>query len=388
MKKTKNQFKTPFFAKGHFDLWFFMFVFLLLTIGLVMMFSASYRYAQQNYDDSLYFIKRQGVFALIGLAIMVFTSKIDYSNFNRRWIAFGLIIASLVMLIAVFAFPAYKGQWHRWIDLKIFQFQPSDVAKFSIVIFLAYWIAVKREKMKTWSHGILPSFIVIGIICGLIIIEPHLSATVLIAIIGLTMIFIGGADWKKLALIGAVAIGLVSIYLFGIKGISYVSERLQGWLDKDFSPQDGRWQINQALYAIGSGGFTGVGIGKSVQKELYVSEPQNDFIFAIVCEEMGFLGAAFIIILFVLLVWRGFKIAMQAPDRFGSMLAMGLTFQVGLQAVLNIAVVTDTIPNTGISLPFFSYGGTALVMLLAQMGVILSISKAGNRQKMLMQAET
>jgi cell division protein FtsW len=223
----------------------------------------------------------------------------------------------------------------------------------------------------------------------LIVAEHHLSATILTFLIGVVLMYVGGAP-PKIFVIAASLAGLLilALVLFPEQILQlfrslpdYMSGRIIAWLDKDYSPLDARWQTNQSLYAIGSGGMLGSGIGNSRQKYMYVSEPQNDFVFAIVCEELGFIGAALIIALFILFVWRGFIIAMRAPDRFGTLLTIGLVFQVGLQAALNIAVVTDTIPNTGISLPFFSYGGTALMMLLFEMGVVLSVSRATSFRK-------
>ena len=213
--------------------------------------------------------------------------------------------------------------------------------------------------------------------------ENHLSGTILMFSIGVAMMFFGEVKMRWFV-IGAVAVIAVVVFfvIFPDKLPSYAAKRITAWLDKDFDPFGARWQTNQSLYAIGSGGFLGAGLGNSKQKHLYVSEPQNDFIFSIVCEELGFIGATAIIILFGLLVWRGFVIAMKARDRFGALLAMGLVFQVGLQVALNIAVVTDTVPNTGISLPFFSYGGTSLMILLMEMGIVLSVSRYSRVRKM------
>lgn len=235
--------------------------------------------------------------------------------------------------------------------------------------------------MKTFRYGILPFLIVLGVISGLMVLEPHLSGTILILTIGIVMMFVGGVDLKWFALgVGLLAAGIVVVVMIpGI--IEYAQSRLEYWLDPFADPQGKGFQTIQSLLAIGSGGVMGLGLGNSRQKYLYIPEPQNDFVFSIVCEELGLVGASIIVILFALLVWRGYVIAIRAQDKFGTMLSVGLTTQVGLQALLNIAVVTNTIPNTGISLPFFSYGGTALMMLLAQMGVILSVSRRAALEK-------
>ncbi|MBP5271975.1 MAG: FtsW/RodA/SpoVE family cell cycle protein, partial [Clostridia bacterium] len=223
---------------------------------------------------------------------------------------------------------------------------------------------------------------ILAVTCVLVYQENHVSGTLLIFAIGVMMMFLAGFDYKWFA-IGAVALAILVFVVVQNPGIlpEHAQPRILAWVDKSYDPLGVRWQTNQAVYAIGSGGFFGVGLGNSKMKQLYVSEPQNDFIFSIICEELGFIGALFIVILFALLVWRGFVIGLHAKDRFGSWLAMGIVFQVGLQAALNIGVVTDVLPNTGISLPFFSYGGTSLLMLIFEMGVVLSISRTAKLKK-------
>ena len=234
--------------------------------------------------------------------------------------------------------------------------------------------------MKTFKEGILPFVILLGLVCVLLIKEPHLSATVLVFFIGAVLMIVGGIRLRWLALGGGVAVGgFILVVATGI--VSYASDRINVWFNPWSDPQGDGFQTIQSIYAIGSGGLWGRGIGQSRQKYLWVPEPHNDFIFSIVCEELGLIGAVAILAAFCVLVWRGITIARRAPDRFGGLLAMGITFQVGLQAALNVLVVTDTIPNTGIGLPFFSYGGTALLMLLAQMGVLLSISRQSSVKK-------
>lgn len=365
-----------------FDVPFFTLIMVLLMIGLSMLFSASHVYAYYNEDgDSLFYIKKQLVYAVLGVVAMLFISKIDYHKL--RVFAYPLFGASIVLLLLVFVVPPVMKNYRRWLKIPgtSLTFQPSDIAKFAVVLLFAHLITQNYDKMKTFKYGIAPFGIALLPTCLLIYKEPHLSGALLVLGIGAVMMYVGGArsGWFIAA---AVAVGalLLAIFLFP-DILSHASARIASWLDKDADPLGARWQTNQSLYAIGSGGFLGVGFGNSKQKFLYVSEPQNDFIFSIVCEELGFVGALAIIVLFILLLYRGFVIALRAPDRFGSMLAIGLVSQVGLQTALNIAVVTDTIPNTGISLPFFSYGGTALIMLLAEMGVVLGISRAANVMK-------
>ena len=355
----------------HMDATFLIIILVLLTFGLIMLFSASYAYAYYQYGDSLYFIKRQAIFAVMGIAGMLFVSCINYHVLLKfvPWFFGG----GLLLLVIVLFMPEQKGA-RRWIDLKIITFQPSEIMKFALVLLFAYLIMKNYDKMGTFRYGVLPFMIPLGIVCVLMILEPHLSGTILIVSIALVMMFVGGVKYRYyVALLIIAALGVLLVILYG--GIGYVEARLASWLDPFSDPQGDTYQTVQSLLAIGSGGFTGLGLGNSRQKYLYLPEPQNDFIFSIVCEELGFIGAVVLVTLFALFVVRGFIIASRAPDKFGSMLAVGLTAQIGIQVIVNIAVVTNTIPNTGISLPFFSYGGTALLMQLLQMGVVLNISR-------------
>jgi len=284
------------------------------------------------------------------------------------------MIVTIALLGLVFIFPPINNA-QRWIQLPFSTVQPSEIAKFAIVILFAQ-IAVKNHgKMHTFRHGVLPFLPVLIILGGLIIMQPHLSGTILVLSIGAIVMFIGGMSIKWLFAAGGAGVGAIAILLMIPDMLNHAMVRLEHWQDPFIDPRGAGFQTIQSLFAIGSGGLMGVGLGNSRQKFLYLPEPQNDFIFSIVTEELGFVGATLIIILYALLVWRGFVIGMRCRDRFGSLVAVGLTAQVGLQTVLNIMVVTNTIPNTGVSLPFFSYGGTSLVMLLCQMGVVLAISR-------------
>lgn len=355
----------------HMDATFLIIVLILLTFGLIMLFSASYAYALYQYGNSFHFIQRQAIFAAVGIIGMLFISCIDY-HVLRKFV-FWIYAGGIGLLILVFAFPPVKGA-RRWINLGFMTFQPSEVVKFALILLFAYLISVNYEKMGTFRYGILPFMIPLGLVCGLMYFEPHISGIVLMISIALVMMFVGGVKYRYYVGILVIAVlGVLAIIMFG--GIEYVEARLISWLDPFSDMQGDTYQTAQSLLAIGSGGFTGLGLGNSRQKYLYLPEPQNDFIFSIVCEELGFIGAMALIILFALFVVRGFIIASRAPDKFGSMLAVGLTAQIGIQAIVNIAVVTNTIPNTGISLPFFSYGGTALMMQLFQMGIVLNISR-------------
>ncbi len=361
---------------------FFGCVMILLTVGLVMLFSASYAFAYYNYGNSYKFIVRQAEFAVIGVVIMIAISYVDYHWYVKKgipWLVYGV---SIGMLLLVLALPPMQADfdYKRWIYFGGFSFQPSEVAKFSIILLFSYLISKNYKRMKEFKYGILYFFALLGAVCVLLVLEPHLSATVLVFAIGVILMIVGGIKMKHMLIVGGVGlIGLVGVVLSG--AVSYASSRFQYWLDPWADATGKGYQTIQSLLAIGSGGLWGRGLGNSRQKYLWVPEPHNDFIFSIVCEELGLIGALCILIGFGVLIWRGVSIAMRAPDRFGSLLAMGIIFQIGLQTVLNILVVTNTIPNTGISLPFFSYGGTSLLMLLGQMGIVLSISRSSTVRK-------
>ncbi len=398
-KTAKKSAISKYLAVGSFDLPFLLLVIVILTFGLVMLFSASYTYAYYKNDgDSAYYFKRQLIFAVLGVIAMLAVSKVKYDYFK----IFSIIALpiSWVLLVIVLILPAKFGEFHRWIYIGSFSFQPSEIAKLALIMFCAWGMDRNHQKIigKTTNKSefaktvervtngkivIYDSFIqlcIYGIIivftAGLVYLENHLSGTLLMLGIGVVMMFLG--EFKKHWFVMIVILGVIALIIFVSNPElleKYAGERITAWLDKDYEPRGARWQTNNSLYAIGSGGLFGTGLGNSKQKHLFVSEPQNDFIFSIVCEELGFIGASFIILLFALLVWRGIYIGIRAKDRFGALLSMGIVFQVGMQTALNIGVVTDTLPNTGISLPFFSYGGTSLMMLLFEMGMVLSVSR-------------
>ena len=375
-----KSFKDTYFLTGSIDIPFLGLTIALLTIGLIMLFSASYPYAYYYKDSSYYYFIRQIFFAVAGLVAMLLMSKINYKILKAIYKP--VFVVTIALLVIVLFYHTNVQNFKRWIPLGPVSIQPSDLAKFTIILTLAVYISKYYKKMKTMKYGILIPIGIIAIFCGLIYLEHHLSCTILMFFIGACLMFAGGSDWKLFAF------GLAVIVLLGFLVVSfptlienYAGKRIVAWLDKDYDPLNGRWQTNNSLYAIGSGGFFGVGLGNSKQKYLYVSEPQNDFIFSIVCEELGFFGAAIIIALFAALVIRGLIIASRCKDKFGSLLIIGVVAQIGLQVVLNILVVTDTLPNTGFALPFFSYGGTAIFMLLFEIGVVLSVSRKTNQQK-------
>ena len=365
--------------RGRFDVSFFFLVIVLQTIGLIMLFSASYVTALNEKGKSLYYVIRQGIFVLVGLVAMVAASYIDYHVWRKlKWVFYcgGLALMALAL---IYKSPNGSGA-KRWVYLPtqnhaIISFQPSEIMKFAIAIVCAHLIAMNYKQMKKMKYGLFPFGIILAPVAVLLVFQRHMSGLILMMLILFTMMFVGGSKFRWFVFMGGVVVALAVVAL-SFLGFDYIQVRLSNWLEPLSGDLRGtKWQTAQSLYAIGSGGLMGVGLGNSTQKFLYLSEPQNDFIFAIVCEELGFVGAVVIILLFILLVYSGISIALRAPDKFGCMLVIGLTAQIGWQALLNIAVVTNSIPNTGISLPFFSAGGTALTMQLAQMGVILNVSR-------------
>ena len=283
-----------------------------------------------------------------------------------------LYAVSIFLLIAVLFVGVSAGGAKRWINLAGQQFQPSEVAKFSLICMMAAMIAQYKEKMAQFRYGVVRMGAVVLLILALVALEKHLSAIMIIGIVSVVMMYVGGTRKRWIFLAMGVAVVFVVLY---VSVMGYAGDRITAWLNPEADARDKGYQVLQSQYAIGSGGAAGLGLGSSRQKHLFVPEPQNDFIFSILCEELGFVGACAVILLFALLLWRGITLAAHAPDRFGALLVVGFVVQVALQAVLNMAVVTNTIPNTGISLPFFSSGGTSLMMLLGEMGIVLSVSR-------------
>lgn len=388
-KKSKSKFRLfglDVFIGGGFDIVYMVLVLMLLTVGLVMMFSASYisaKYDSATNYDATYYIKRQLGFALVGVALMFIISRINPELMKK--VTPIIFAVSLVLLVLVLIHPYRldgKEDFKRWLKLGIV-FQPSDVAKLGIIMFFAWLLEKYRHQIETKWWVSLALFGLLGFLCVLIYLEKHLSCTILIMLIGIGMLFLGGVDRRWFILgftVGILLIAVVVIFRDQLLD-PYQADRIDSFIHKDYDDVDSRWQTNQSLFALGSGGFFGLGLGNSRQKYLYMPEPQNDFIFAIVGEELGFFRSMLIILLFAALVFRGFVIATKAKSMFERLLVLGISLQVGLQTILNILVVTDLMPNTGISLPFFSYGGTALVMQLVEMGMVLGVSRSGERKK-------
>ena len=380
-RKLKN---AKWFSVGMgIDLPFCLLILILLVIGTIMMFSASYAFAYYTVGDSFFYLKRQIIFIVLGIAAMAIMSFFNYNKLHKiAPIVLGVAYFSLLLVLII---PSVEGGVKRWIPLGIFNLQPSEIAKFAVILFFSHWASKYYKVMQLPKYSILPGVIVFGTIAGLLLLEPHYSGIVIVGVLTVIMLYIGGMKTKYL-IIGGIALGVIILLLAVTGGLSYAMSRMDGWgqalsAERGSDLWDQTWQTRNSLYAIGSGGLWGLGLGQSRQKFLYLPEPQNDFIFAIVVEELGLIGAAIILLIFALLVWRGITLSLRSKDKFGKLLGIGLTSQIGVQVVFNILVITDWLPNTGISLPFFSYGGSSLIMLLAQMGIVLSISRTANIER-------
>ncbi len=373
----KNKIKQLFLSRlpMRADTFLLLFTLLLVCMGSIMVASASYAYAASRYGDSTYFIRKQLFFVLIGLCVMWGTSRIPTALVKRA--AIPLYGATLLLLLATLAFGLSGNGAQRWIALGPLTFQPSELAKLTLVLMLAYYFSELRkkeegQKQRGFLHEIFIPLSITGLTCLLVVLQRHLSGLIIIAAIGVAVIFLSGAPIKPLALLCGGGVTGVGILAFALP---YARERLTVWQNPAAYPLEGGWQTLQGLMAIGSGGFFGLGLGKSRLKYSWVSEPANDFIFTITCEELGFLGAIFILLLFFLFIRRGYVIATRSADVFERTVALGIVSKIAIQVLLNIAVITNTIPNTGISLPFFSYGGSSLLMLFAEVGLLLGISR-------------
>ena len=357
---------------GRIDISFFFLVIVLMTIGLIMVFSASYATSLNENDSGLSIVLRQVVYAGLGLVAMLVASYFPYHLFQKFHRLIYLVC--LVMTVAALFFTDRTGTGaKRWIWLGGFSFQPSELLKFGLICVCAALVARNYRQMDTFKKGIAEFFYFIIPAFGVVALQRHMSWLMLMVLICGCMMFIAGSKVYYLVLL--VPVALLGLVILQFLGFDYIGSRIDAWLDPFSDIQGSTWQIVQSLYAIGSGGLFGVGLGNSTQKFLWLSEPQNDFIFAVVCEELGLVGALMIILLFALFVASGFSIAMRAPDKFGSMLVIGIILEFGVQALLNIAVVSNAMPTTGISLPFFSAGGSATLVQLAQIGIVLNVSR-------------
>lgn len=359
-------------------------VFLLLALGIVMVLSASAPSALSTYSNSYYYVIRQAAYALVGIILMFIISKVDYRIYKKLyWPAYWASIIALALVIMPVIGSGAKGAT-RWLDFGFIRFQPSELAKVGLIIFYAGYLSDHRTELNTFMGGFVkPLAWLIPPVLILFFLQDHLSAAIIIIAIVAIMMIMAGSKMKYFLTAGVLLVcvavaGMLLIAQLTGKG-DFRIDRILTFLDPWEDATGDGWQVIQGLYAIGSGGLFGVGLGNSKQKYLYIPEPHNDFIFAVLAEELGFVGCLIVIILFAVFIWRGVLISMKSKDCFGSLVAVGITSLVGLQAIMNIAVVTSSMPATGISLPFFSYGGTALVILLCSVGILLNISRSSSK---------
>ena len=404
----KNKLLSGLFVSNGMDIPFFIIMLGLMAFGLVMLLSSSYAYSYYETDgeSSLHFFFREIIFMGLGLTVMYVFSRLDYKKL--KYFANIALVGSwgLVLLTIVIGKIEGEGEINRWLDLGPFDIQPSEIAKFAVVLFCATGLDKNHNKMVstrpskvTWAvkladitngkvvftEGTVTLFFYaffIGLTAVFVLLGSHLSGAILILLFGVAMLWMGEgrARWFVIGGIAAVIVLVIVINFYDDIPVlkDYMAARIGSWLNKDLTDTDKRWQTNHSLFALGSGGFFGSGLGNSKQKYFYVSESHTDFIFSIIGEELGFVGCCLVLSLFALLILRGIYIGMRARDRFGALLAFGIMMQIGLQVALNVAVVTDTLPNTGISLPFFSYGGSSTLVTLGEMGFLLSVSRQAN----------
>jgi len=354
------------------DITLFFVVVLLLAIGIVMVYSASSVQSYIRLDDAMYYAKRQLVWALLGLAASIAMLRFDYWHWRK--FAKPLLWLALVCLIAVLlpGIGETRGGSQRWIDLGFSRFQPSELIKLALVIYFSHALAASRDRLRRFIPGLGPHLVVLGIVFGLVMLQPDFGTAMTIAATAVVLIFTAGANVWHLASLATVSLPLM--YLL-VAGEEYRLRRILAFLDPQADPLGYGYHIIQSLYAIGSGGLFGMGLGQSLQKYFYIPAQHTDFIYSILGEELGFIGALTVLILFMVFAWRGYRIALTAPDTFSSLLAVGVTTMITVQAFINIGVVTATLPITGITLPFISYGGSSLLFTLTGVGILLNVSK-------------
>ena len=409
MEKKNNKLTSNLWIKDGLDVPFLCIMLVLMAFGLIMLLSASYAYSyyETDGDSSLHFFFRQLIFMGGGSVVVGIVSHIDYKKYVYLS-NFALLVACVLVAITIMIGKKEGGEINRWLSFGFFDVQPSEIAKFAIVVFCAAGLDKNHKKMISskpsknivaqkiadfTSNKIVITegtvtlffyFFWVVFTAGLVFLGSHLSGAILIMLFGVAMLWIGEgrARWFAIGVVAVAVVLFIAINFYEDLPIKdYMKKRIASWLVKDLTDIDKRWQTNHSLFALGSGGFFGAGLGNSKQKYFYVSEAHTDFIFSIIGEELGFVGCCLVLALFSVLILRGIYIGMHARDRFGALLVFGIMMQIGLQVVLNVAVVTDTLPNTGISLPFFSYGGSSTLVTLGEMGIVLGVSRQANLPK-------
>lgn len=371
----KNKNKKPF------DFWIFASVILLLSIGTIMVFSSSYYFSVKTVGNSFLLLIPQLEYMVLSIIVLIITMNFDYRRWGKMSPLILMVSVGLLILVLIPGVGEQRNGAQRWLGLGGTKtIQPSELAKIAIIMFLSFSLSKRKEVLQSFRKGLLPYLMLIGFIAGLVVIEPHLSGTLIIVITSFIILFCAGAKISHFVVMAVPGvIGVLGLIVFE----PYRFDRLKAWINP-FDPKyvmDEGWQTVQSLLAIGSGGLFGRGLGQSMQKYLYIPEPYNDYIFAVLAEELGYAGTLFVMLLFLVFIWRGIKVAMNAPDIFGSLMAAGITSLIGIQFLFNVAVVTNSIPSTGISLPFFSYGGTSLIFLMFGVGILLNISRFSNYER-------
>lgn len=361
--------------KNEYDYWILFTVLVLLAMGTIMVFSASSYSAQFYQNNKYHYLFRQLLWSALGVISMFIFSKLDYHRIAAASPILIIISTVMLTLVIIPGIGYVSNDARRWFNLGFTTFQPSEFTKIAMILFLSFSLSKNSERLKSFTKGLLPYLLIIGLTDALLYFEPHMSAVILITLVSVIILFCAGAKIGHFLAIGIP--GIIGGWLL-ILMMEYRVDRILAFSDPFKYAQDEGFQVVNSLYAIASGNLFGRGLGRSLQKNLYLPEPHNDFIFAILCEELGFIGAMTVILLFMLLIWRGIKAAMNASDMLGSLIAAGITSLVALEAIINIAVVTSTIPTTGMPLPFYSYGGTSTIFLLTSMGILLNVSKGSS----------
>lgn len=368
---SKNKIK-----RGHLDWPILVMIALLCAFGLVMVFSASYYYAQNTAAvgyDGYYYIRKQAMYLIIGFPMMLMISLVNYKKLESFKVI-GILV-SIALLVAVLIFGQETNGAKRWIVIGGQSIQPSEIAKFGMMLYMCSFMSRKHSVMRSFSKGMLPMLLVIGVICGLVMLQPNMSMAVIMGLMGFALLFVGGCDTKQMLLLAVAGVAMFAL-LAVIE--PYRMARLTSFTNPWADALGDGYQLIQSYYALGAGGLFGVGLNNSKQKLLYMTYGESDFIFAIVCEELGLVGGLCVIAAYGFIVYRGIRIALRCRDRFGSLLAAGITVVFGVQVFVNIGVCTGILPTTGQALPFISAGGSSMMIFLAAMGVLLSISRATN----------
>ncbi|WP_442603771.1 stage V sporulation protein E [Paenibacillus sp. KN14-4R] len=359
-------------ARSAPDFWIIITTLLILVIGVIMVYSASAVLAFHQYGDWYFYLKRQLLFAVLGVVAMFITMNTDYWLWKKYAKIILLLCFALLVIVLIPGIGVIRGGARSWIGIGSFGIQPSEFAKMGIIIFLAKWLSEEQSRITEFTKGLLPPLGLVGLAFGLIMLQPDLGTGVVLVGTAVLMIFIVGARLRHLSYF---AIAGVMGFIGLIIAAPYRLDRIVAFMDPWKYPLDEGYQIIQSLLAIGPGGLVGLGLGMSRQKYSYLPEPQTDFIFSIISEELGFIGGSFVLLLFMILVWRGMRVAITAPDTFGSLLAVGIVGMVAVQVIINIGVVIGMFPVTGITLPFISAGGSSLTLMLTSLGVLLNISR-------------